>query len=232
MAGYGDKHPVSVAEAGTLLPPTRSRHPQKFPDFWWSCLPTKAGTFAVTVVQIQRRGASTLGVSSYRPFCILTSRRLPLPQVHEFPIYENGCQLWVHFKTASSMQLTPEELQAAHIFTLRLERMVLNHALIQNVADCPYLFVPLKTDAVVMTDSTDIPDVRSQISWQEIYSQRETPLSTPFDLADLDTLREQCKDAFVSTPDGEFSRRYRIICLRTDLNPLSTPNNIQHASLA
>lgn len=223
--------PVSVDEAATLLPPTRSRHPQKLPDFWWSCLPTEAGMFAATIMQIVSPDPGAMGESPFRPFCILTTRRLPLPQGDEFPIYDNGDQLCVRFKTASTIQLTPEKLQAAHIFTLRLQRMMLNHALIQNISDCPYFIVPLIGEAIFDRSSGCPPNIESQISWQEINSQLEIPLSSQFNLTDLGTLREQCRDAFVSTPDGEFSRRYRIVCLRTDLNPLSTPEDIQNVSL-
>jgi hypothetical protein len=239
--GYGQYQPVSVEEALSGTVPAISRHPRKVPDFWWSCLPTTAGSFAVTVVLITPEKAQDgPTLPPYRPFCILTKRELPLPQRGEFPIYHDGVKMRVVLRSAQPIQLSHEKLQLVHKASLKVIRQSVSHPLTSNVADTPYLILPLTVQA-----SSDLDDallrqgrygegthrhplnVTGHIAWSEVSNYGGNVKPPLFDIDSPHRLEDQARDAYVTCPAGEFSRRYKIKAVRTDLHPLSTPNDIQ-----
>jgi hypothetical protein len=239
--GYGPFQPVSVEQARSGTPPATSLHPRKVPDFWWSCLPTTSGPFAVTVVQITPESAKDgPKVPPYRPFCILTKRQIPLPQNGQFPIYHDGVKMRVALQCAQPIQISTEKLELAHKASLKLIRQSVSHPLTSNIADTPYLILPLTLGAVAaLEDSWVAPgargewphrhalDVAGHIPWAEVTDYAGEPRAPLFEIDDPDRLDEQARDAYVTYPRSEFSRRYKVKAVRRDLSPLSMPDDIQ-----
>ena len=190
----------------------------KKPDFWRNTLSTPVASWYPTAIMTTRH---TDALRPYAPMTILARR--PLPELHSFKIFISGVSADVRFRACAETQLTGKQVQDLYLYTIRICRAVANKPFSCSYESMAYLFAPLTLSWEDTTqDPWNLPDILDYIPW-DVVSTAAQSWVTELPADDIDQLTRVLEDAIIQDRTVEFTRRYDIIKLRTDLNPLSTP---------
>lgn len=198
---------------------TRS-YRRKLPTFWKNTLSTIPSVLYPTIVYT---ASPSEGSNSFGPIVILT--REPLPSLHPFRLFFSGIPIHIHFQKALPIQFDEARIKDVHAYTVRICRTIMNKALVCYLEEAAYFFLPLPTDwRPPLENNMGIPDIVETIPW-DLVSLAGQHWAVPIKRTSADDLVTDLQDAIVQDRFIEFTRRYKVAKLRTDLTPLSKPTD-------
>jgi endoribonuclease Dicer len=198
---------------------TRS-YRRKLPTFWKNILTAIPSVLYPTIVYT---ASPSEGPNSFGPIVILT--REPLPSLHPFRLFFSGIPIYIHFQKALPIQVDETRIKDVHAYTVRICRTIMNKALVCDLEEAAYFFLPLPTDwRPSFENDMKIPDIVEIIPW-DLVSLAGQHWAVPIKRTSADDLVTDLQDAIVQDRFIEFTRRYKVAKLRTDLTPLSKPTD-------
>lgn len=213
---------LSISLSKGKNPGTRC-YPRRKPDFWTNTATLHDGYLYPTIISTDRQEDPP---QTYNPILILT--RLPLPPIASFKLFFGGVPSNVHFQPGARFQVGEEQLQMLHKYTVRLCRVLTNKPFICKPEDMAYYIAPLSStwtpDANKHSEKWGLEDVEDHIPWDLVSFAAENWV-VPLKRESLVSLSEDIHDAVIQDRWVEFTRRYNAITIRSDLNPLSKPED-------
>ncbi|KAK7696647.1 hypothetical protein QCA50_001305 [Cerrena zonata] len=156
------------------------------------------------------------------PVLILT--RFPLPEIPCFSVFSSADYHYsVRCLRCAPVVINEEQLGLLHRYTLRLARALTNRELVFSTHELLYFFSPVCNTSVKMEELPENkwsrPDISSRIDWNAIKLAAEQ-LFTPL-VQEGSNLDEALIDAVIQDRWVEFTNRYNLVGIRSDLTPLS-----------
>ena len=148
----------------------------------------------------------------YKPILLVTREPLPpLPCIH---LFFDGVPVDVDVIPAKSpLVITDERVELLHSYTSRVLRGMVNKPFKASVDDMPYFLAPVE-----LAD-----DALAEETWSTEIMQSATSFVVPVQAEDLARNSESIQELIMQDRWTEFTRRFRVIGLRPDLNPSSRP---------
>ncbi|KAH7916192.1 hypothetical protein BJ138DRAFT_996390 [Hygrophoropsis aurantiaca] len=188
----------------------------KKPDFWINSLSVTTRSLYPLLLTVK----NPEGLSEpYASILFLT--RQPLPRLPEFKLFLEGLPFSVQLRQGGRFDLEPDRLEQLHRYTLRLCRGVANKSFTCSVEKMPYFLAPLNPSYPGSPQCENIANFQAAIAWDTVILGGEkwaVPLKQDDSLSTADVEDVVVQDRWV-----EFTRRFFIIRLRDDLNPMSKP---------
>lgn len=154
----------------------------------------------------------------WAPVVILT--RLPLPAMGGFNLFLSGVPVPIRTHQGAPFAASEDRLQSLRRYTVRVCRTLTNKRFVCAQESMAYFLAPLNTIwEEPESGSGKLVPVEEYISWEKVEFATET-FAVPLDLANL---TEDMQDAVIQDKTLEFTRRYYVIQVRTDMNPLTQP---------
>ncbi|KAJ7638731.1 hypothetical protein FB45DRAFT_976818 [Roridomyces roridus] len=221
---------IKLAEAGLLEPEAFPIRPQllpnvnaskrveglgmqtylrKGPDFWKN--PTGAVALLYPTIITMHQSNQPL----HAPILFLT--RYPLPLFSPFRLFFSKDPAVIKTCKGKPFKLSDEKIVSLHMYTMRLCRAVANKAFICSLEDMPFFLAPLA--------SSWVP---TRVDWP-LGSQAAASWSVPVKYGQADVVAEDVQDAVLMDRATELTRRYDILRVRSDLSPLSCPEDCSRA---
>ena len=195
-------------------------YPRKKSDFWHSACDPSLKRFYPLVISTDY---SDDPPKPYSPIVVIA--RQPLPALYDFKLFLSGVPAIMHLTLGASFELNDDQLEYLRLYTIRLCRTIGNKPF-----DCPldnmqYFFAPLmrtwnKTNEV--HTKWEHPNVFDHIPW-DLVTLAAHSWVTPLASSNLCSLTKDVEDAVIQDRWVEFTRRYDVVRMRPDLNPLSKP---------
>jgi endoribonuclease Dicer len=163
--------------------------------------------------------------NKYAPMAVLT--RMPLPPFAPINVFESGVARKVNVFSAVSVDVDDEKLSALHRYTLRIIRAIMNKPYACSLEKMCYFLAPLPvswSDPNAGVGEFYLPDITDQIRWDLVYAAADKAMA-PLNSQDNQTLAAEMEDAVIQDRWVEFTRRYYAVTLRTDLSPMSKPDD-------
>ncbi|KAG6900910.1 hypothetical protein C0993_004347 [Termitomyces sp. T159_Od127] len=197
------------------------RYLRKEPDFW---LNTRDSMITLLYPLIISTTPPDNDALPHAPLVVLT--RQPLPEFPSFQIFHSGIPAVVSTKRCTPLRINQPQLHDLHLFTLRVCRTLLNKPFECPLSDMSYFFAAL-TDAWACgpndpTSPFKLPSLSDHIHWDFIQVAGRVS-STPIRVDDREEFEKDLCNAVVQDRSVEFTRRYIVVRLRSDLSPLSKP---------
>ena len=209
----------SMNDTGTQQSGTRS-YPRKEPEFW-----TSVGSAAVTSLFSTVISPSPAAVerSVYSSLAILT--RQPLPElIGSVKLFDATVPITVVLERAAPLQLNEGQLQDLYRYTLRMFRTITNKPYESPMEGMLYFIVPLTETWKTCSETTprdpfSFPSIADYIPW-DLVALAGRYYAIPLTITPLD---QEMQDVVIQDRWVEFTRRYRVVRIRSDLTPLSKP---------
>ncbi|KAF6762700.1 hypothetical protein DFP72DRAFT_1060951 [Ephemerocybe angulata] len=194
------------------------RYLRKEPFFWSSGNKGPVRTLYPTILTV--RSNSTDG--HYGPLVLLTRRPLP-----PFPVFNL-------FLSSSVLSVTPlpgvpfsvddkANIGTLHGFTIRALRSLLNKPVSCELMDMSFFLAAPTRDWVQEREGgTGLIEVEQALDW-EVMRLAEANWAVPIRKGSIEVLEEDMVDAMIQDRWLEFTRRYHVVKVRTDMTPLSKP---------
>jgi endoribonuclease Dicer len=191
---------------------------RKTPDFWLCTKFAPIMSLYPTVISVNHSNSSSEPYASM----LMLSRR-PLPSLEPFKLFFFGIPAVINLTSCAELQLDEVKLVELYKYTMRICRSVANKAF-----DCPlnrmaYFFAPLSSAWTVSTNSRwELPSVLGHIPWHLVSLGAEA-WAVELRSDDINSMSMDINDAVVQDRWAEFTKRYDVVKMRPDLNPLSKP---------
>ncbi|TFK75994.1 ribonuclease III [Pluteus cervinus] len=196
-------------------------YPRKPPDFWVNApyIPLtglrEVYPTAVTTNRYDERN------QPYGTLLILTWK--PLPVLPKFKLFFSGLENDIVLHRGRPLQLDESQLTDLHGYTMRLCRAMSNKPFVCPLPQMPYLFAPVDIEfGAALQGEGHAHDFEPYIDWDSIRIAASN-WAVPLKAETVADLIEDLNDAVVQDRWVEFTRRYEVVKLRTDLTPLSKP---------
>ncbi|KAF8897452.1 hypothetical protein BD779DRAFT_1608060 [Infundibulicybe gibba] len=190
--------------------------------FWDNTLSAPNNILYPTVIFTHHQ---TARLQNYGPIVLLT--RLALPEFAPFKIFFAGISANIQFRKGQPFEIDQARLDDIHQYTVRLCRVVANKPF-QCPSNMPYFFAPLSIQLGSLNSLSDGIPIADSIPWNLVKlaaTEWALPLKTGAGL------RDDLEDALILDRWTEFTRRYEVVTLRTDLTPQSKPeDSVREAS--
>lgn len=191
------------------------RYSVKQPDFWRHQNSGPVSVLCPTVFTVESHH------EQYAPIVFLT--RKPLPPLSDFHLFASGNRVFVRSFPAAPFEVDSDKTEKIRGFTMRVFRSFLNKPLECALEDMTYLLAPLvpswlREDAYGLS----LPQLESSLDW-DLMGQVKDKWVVPIRHSSVEELEEDLTDAVIQDRWIEFTRRYHVIKLRTDMSPLSKP---------
>ncbi|KAF8627233.1 hypothetical protein AX15_004470 [Amanita polypyramis BW_CC] len=209
-----DIHPgVGLGKSGTR------RYHRQVPQFW-SIGPTTSQVLYPTIVAFDHAADSR---KPYAPMLILT--RHPLPTFESYHSFFKGVPVTTHLLNAAPVEVDTDQLRHLGLFTLRICRLIMNRPFVCTLDDMLYFFAPLRSDCIPADEMLSTPSIFRCVSW-DVITQCITTFCLPIMTDSSDSIEQDIQDAVIQDRWTEFTRRYEVVKLRSDLTPHSPiPND-------
>ena len=221
--------PVKSKQQGQTRSSGTRPYPRKKPDFWVNTIPIMRGSLYPTIITPVVGAVSEPGHGGlYSPILLLT--RLPLPQIPTIRLFFSGMVGEVHLTRAAAFEVNEDRLHLLYKYTIRVVRYITNKPFVCALEDMPYFFAPLDSSFITpfgsheKTPALQFPQVVDYISWASVEIAASNAAVT-INTQDLKTLTKDTDDAMIQDRSVEFTRRYNVVRIRPDLNPLSKPED-------
>ncbi|KAJ4481439.1 hypothetical protein C8J55DRAFT_560005 [Lentinula edodes] len=190
---------------------------KKLPTFWSNTALFSLGSLnrLYPVIISIESGANT--VPPHAPLLLLT--RQPLPVVPMFNVFFAGLPTRISLTRAEPFIVNERQLQDIHSYNNQLWRGVLNKSYSAALNETLALYAPLHSSW-----RSGILDVSSHISWDLISATVENWI-VPLNYDSLEALSIDTEDALIQDRWTQYTRRYDAVKIRSDLNPLSKPQD-------
>ncbi|KAF9075929.1 hypothetical protein BDP27DRAFT_1540164 [Rhodocollybia butyracea] len=160
---------------------------------------------------------------------LLLLTRQPLPSILAFNLFFAGLPTRVSLTRAEPFMVDERQIQNLHAYTLQLWRGITNKSYSCTFHESLVLCAPLDTDWSQNLECMSLPNVQNHISWASISALVEGWI-VPLKYHSSDALKKDTEDALIQDRWTQFTRRYDVVNVRTDLNPLSKPLEPELAS--
>jgi endoribonuclease Dicer len=220
------------ADATASLPPKGANqnasgtrcYPAKTPDFWKNVLTAPSERLYPTVIY------SDAG-SGMAPLVIIT--RMPLPPFADFNLFDRGMEMRIHLQRGRGFDTDEHQRHLLWRFTTRIIRTIQNKPFACEQERTPYFLAPLRKmsrwasrfglDGEVGSDDVwNLPTVSEDIPW-DLIEEAGNNFIRALRMESVEALQEDMEDAVIQDRWIEFTRRYFVAGVRTDLTPLSKP---------
>lgn len=200
------------------------------PSFWVDSPPLSRHEVHATLLELRLAEPHTARNEECRMLCMISSRPLPIFERGKEPVDIDVSQgdsqgrprvnAVMRMRDGGKMKKWEKrQVEMAIGWTIRMMRAQLNKAFSIEEGTAKWAIVPL-VRSFKRPELHKGPNLRRRdISWDEVEAG-DGPFVFPFELSDPDTLQSQVDDAMISTR-AEFSRRYYVQTIRTDLSPSS-----------
>ncbi|KAI0347065.1 ribonuclease III [Trametopsis cervina] len=200
---------------------TTRRYTKKRPLFLTNALLVGSHRLYPLIVSL-----GTLRDQYHAPMLILA--RVPFPQLAGFKLFSAGESTVVSLRRGSPFLVTPGEFSLLHRYTLRVSRSVLNKPFECASEDLPFLFAPLnktwEEESPPVDTQWQLPMIQSYIPWRDV--EEAVELWATDLLGDgEDLISSVIEDCIVQDRAVEFTNRHLVVRARTDLSPLSKPED-------
>ncbi|KAJ7591157.1 hypothetical protein C8J56DRAFT_1003709 [Mycena floridula] len=190
-----------------LLPPLSDKLPgtrcysKKVPEFWTHCETVGTSTPLLLYPTVLSAECGTLDLA-YAPIVILT--RTPLPRLSSFKVF---------LLAGQAFELDSAQLESLSSYTLRICRAISNKAFTCSTSS----WTPPKNDMPLM-------NVVDSIHW-ELVTLACQKWAVPLKFGDAAEVQTGIRDAVIQDRSSEFTRHFIVTEVRSDLTPLSKPED-------
>ncbi|KAF8192504.1 hypothetical protein BJ912DRAFT_263253 [Pholiota molesta] len=140
-----------------------------------------------------------------------------------FRLFFSGVAIHIRFQKAAPLHVDEARMKEIHAFTTRVYRGTFNKALVCDIEDMAYFFLPMPSKWRPPTDvGLGAPDIVQVIPW-DLVSLAAQHWAVPIKRGSPEEIETDLEDAIVQDRWIEFTRRYRVVTVRRDLTPLSKP---------
>jgi endoribonuclease Dicer len=160
----------------------------------------------------------------HAPILLLT--RQPLPAFPSFKLFYSGTPVTVQTYRGATLSIDDAKLLSLHMYTLRLCRAVANKPFSCPFEDTPYFLAPLSSSwtAPHNIGRWQLSDVADHIPWA-LVTRGALSWSMPLKYGRAEDVTEDIEDAVIQDRSTELTRRYDVLRVRSDLSPLSRPED-------
>ena len=197
-------------------------YPRKQPDFWGNASGASSGRLYPTVI-CPSTSADDGESGIYAPIAVLT--KMPLPPFPSFNVFFSGIPRKISMVNAPAIEVDDDKLHALRRYTTRIARVLTNKPLVCPLENMCYFFAPLPASwSDTSSEDSEPPDISKEILWNNVFDAGEKAMR-PLNLQDNQTLAADLEDCVIQDRWVEFTRRFYPVKLRTDLTPLSKPED-------
>ncbi|KAK1236744.1 Dicer-like protein 1 [Marasmius sp. AFHP31] len=213
---------------GKVFPGTRT-YPKRSPKFW-----TIQDIRVERLFPILMHVAASDSLPRHAPMLLLC--RQPTPDLPAFNIFFSGMPASVQLVRAQPLCLNGQQVKTLLAYSIRVWRLIRNKPYTCSVDKIPYFFAPVVWDAIVFRPSEpyNLPDVSNAIPWS-VASFAASHYAVPMKFGTSDEVAVDVVDALIQDRWVEFTRRFEVVKVRSDLTPLSRPqdkvSNKQYATI-
>ncbi|KAG7097058.1 hypothetical protein E1B28_004446 [Marasmius oreades] len=210
----------TLAPLGEVFPGTRT-YPKKAPEFWKNCSHPRIDRLFPLIINLPK----STSYPYHSPMLLCCPQ--PLPEFPEFRAFFNGIATSVQLIKAEPLRIDHQQLEILLSYSIRIWRYVRNKPYSCSADSVPYFFAPVVWDSIVFKSSNkcySLPDVSKAIPW-DLASVAARNYAIPLKFGASDVVMADVSDAILMDRWTEFTRRYQVVQVRPDLNPLSRPPN-------
>jgi len=205
-----------------IIPDVRSggtrSYPRQQPNFWSNIrksLPLKLYPLVFYV------DGNVDKDDPFGPIVILTPE--PLPDVHQIRLFTSGMAISVRSQRAAPLVVDEERLKEIQAFSIRLCRAIMNKALVNQLEDMAYFLLPMPKAWRPPTNlGLQVPDISDVVPW-DVVSLAAKQWAIAIKGESAAAIQSDLEDAIIQDRWIEFTRRYKVVKVRTDLTPMSKP---------
>lgn len=195
-------------------------YPRKKSDFWHSAYDRSLKRLYPLVISTDYSDDPS---KPYSPLIIVA--RQPLPALYDFKLFLSGVPAIMHLTRGAPFELCDDQLEDLRLYTIRLCRAIGNKPFDCALDKMQYFFAPLtrtwnKANEIHL--KWQHPNVFDHIPW-DLVTLAAHSWVTPLASSNLCSLTKDVEDAVIQDRWVEFTRRYDVVRMRPDLNPLSKP---------
>ena len=196
-------------------------YPRKKPDFWDGSKNAGCDRLYPTVIFTNYSDDPS---RPYGPLLILTKQ--PLPPLPSFKLFFSNIPGTIHLTQGASFEVDENRLEDIYLYTLRICRAISNKPFVCSLEKMQYFFAPLSPTWKAPTDASSKkwkhPNVVKHIPW-ELVTLAANSWVVPLASRNLRSMTKDVEDAVIQDRWVEFTRRYDVVRIRSDLTPLSKP---------
>lgn len=210
----GDANPPSPLKSDLVS--GNSCYLRKRPNFWVNSLRlSEERLFPIVISAGNPEGPS----EPYAPILVLT--RQPLPHLEPFKLFFSGVFGNVKNARGPALVIDSERLKDLHSYTLRICRTIANKAFVCSLEKMAYFIAPLLPSQGEDLLCRTMTNLQDDIDWQAVTRANDN-YAIRFN---SDNFRDpsEFEDAVIQDRLVEFTRRYYVVRLRSDLTPMSKP---------
>ncbi|KAF7966789.1 hypothetical protein HWV62_36991 [Athelia sp. TMB] len=212
-----DMHSETKAQGSTRC------HPRKKAEFWR--FNTKSSGDKLVLYPIILSVSNTVDISRpHGPMLILTWQ--PFPTLGSFKVFFSGIPATVNITRGAPFDVTEEQLEDLRGYTVRICRSIMNKSFTCEMEKMQYFFAPVSINWKVQKSNQykqwRSPDVYEHIPW-DLVSLAARNWAVPLTLRNTRVLTKGTEDAVIQDRWVEFTRRYDVVRIRSDMTPLSKP---------
>lgn len=194
---------------------------KKLPSFWSNNVPVSTCSLVRLYPIVISVESGTESVPLHGSLLLLT--RQPLPELPAFNVFFAGMPSRVSLDRAETIVVDERQLQDIHTYTNQLIRGILNKPHSAVLDEVLVFYAPLDPGwSLKAKNGSNLPDVQSHISWSLISAVVDAWI-VPLKYDSVEALRKDTEDALIQDRWSQFTRRYDVVNIRSDLNPLSKP---------
>lgn len=187
---------------------------KKYPDFWQHSRGVSSGLlFPVTVSVAGEAG------DQFHPLLLLT--RFSLPPIPLIKLFFRGSIGEVRLNPLDPVSLDPDHMALLHQYTERLFRLLMNKAVSFNSTEMGYFVAPTRSGFRQSSHWSDQHATQvngsHEIDWKLVSLAVEN-ITVPVELQDLAD-GGFVRELIVQERPGEFTRRYEVCSVCSDLSP-------------
>ncbi|KAK7049611.1 Dicer-like protein 1 [Paramarasmius palmivorus] len=209
--------PDALPPLGEVYPGTRT-YPRKTPGFWKHVATTNPKRLYPLIIRVTTSNSS---VPYHAPMLMLTLQ--PLPDFPTFKVYFSGVPAGISLEKAATLIVNDQQLQVLFMYTLRVWRNIRNRPYTCSLDKMQYFFAPLDRDELFMRgESTSLPDITNAIPW-DLVTLAAQHYAVPMKFGSANEIASDAEDAVIQDRWSQFTRRYDVVRVRSDLSPLSPP---------
>lgn len=197
-------------------------YPKQKPQFWTLCKSTGL-TYPVllypTIISIK---SSDNSIPPHAPILFLTWDRLP--ELANFRMFFSGAAVILCLTRGEAFEVDKTRLHELYLYTLRVCRSIANKPFACVESEVKYFVAPLPRHWTPpqSVERFAFPKVVDQIPWN-LVKLVNSQWAVPLKFGKAAEIAEDVDDAVIQDRWTEFTRRYTVTQLRTDLTPLSKP---------
>ncbi|KAE9410383.1 hypothetical protein BT96DRAFT_961824 [Gymnopus androsaceus JB14] len=229
--GLLDSHlfpkPRMLSFGSATLPPIDNKlsgtraYDRKSPSFWSNNVSTSVSPLTRLYPIVISVESGTKSIPPHGPLLLLT--RQPLPMFPSFRVFFAGLPSRVSLTRAEPFVVDEHQLQDIHMYTNQVLRGILNKPHSAPLDEVLVFYAPLDNLWSLKAEwISSLPNVQSHISWSLIASLVNGWI-VPLKYDSVEALTKDTEDALIQDRWSQFTRRYDVVKIRSDLNPLNKP---------